>query len=55
MVAEGDKALEKEVKAGLREGDLVEVEGEGLREGMAIVTEGAYGLPNETKIKIIGS
>ncbi len=55
MVVEGDKALEKEVKAGLREGGLVEVEGEGLREGMAIVTEGAYGLPNETKIKVIGS
>jgi membrane fusion protein (multidrug efflux system) len=54
-VVEGDKALEKEVKAGLREGGLVEVEGVGLKEGMAIVTEGAYGLPNDTKIKVIGS
>lgn len=54
MVVEGDRAFEKEVKAGLREGGLVEVEGEGLREGMAIVTEGAYGLPNETKIKLVG-
>jgi len=53
-VVEGDKAVKRPVKTGLREGDLVEIEGEGLAEGTAIVTEGAYGLPNETKIHVIG-
>ncbi len=54
MIVEGDKAIEKEVKAGLREAGLVEVEAEGLKEGTAIVTQGAYALPSETKIKIVG-
>ena len=43
-LVEGEKATLKAVKAGLREGDLVEVEGEGLTPDMSIVTEGAYGL-----------
>lgn len=50
----GDKAVMKSVKAGLHEDDLVEIEGEGFKEGMTIVTEGAYGLPDETKIREIG-
>jgi hypothetical protein len=40
------------VKAGLRDGDLIEVDAEGLKEGDTIVTVGAYGLPKETKVKI---
>ncbi len=39
------------LKPGLRDGKLVEVEGGGLREGMNIVTLGAYGLPPETRIR----
>ena len=53
-VVEGDKAKQKAVKVGVYDGKLVEVEGEGLKEGDAVVTVGAYGLPKETKIKVIG-
>ena len=52
-VVEGDKAIQKPVKMGLREGGLVEVEGEELKAGMTIVTVGAYALPNETKIRVL--
>jgi RND family efflux transporter MFP subunit len=48
----GDRAVQLPVKTGLRDGDLVEVEADGLKEGDTIVTTGAYGLPKETKIKI---
>jgi membrane fusion protein, multidrug efflux system len=40
------------VKTGVRDGDLIEVEGQGLKEGTTIVTVGAYGLPKETKVNI---
>jgi len=53
VLVEGDKAVRKAVKLGLREGGLVEVAGEGLKEGLAIVTEDAYAVPGETKIHII--
>ena len=53
-LVEGDKAIQKPVKTGLKEGGLVEIEGEGVKEGMAIVTTDAYGLPRETKIRVIG-
>jgi membrane fusion protein, multidrug efflux system len=51
-LVEGDRAKQKSVKLGLREGDFVEVEGEGIREGMTVVTEGVYGLPPETRIRV---
>jgi hypothetical protein len=41
------------VKTGLRDGTLVEIEGEGLREGQSVVTAGAYGLPKETKVRVV--
>jgi len=41
------------VKAGLREGGLIEVEADGLQADMPVVTEGAYGLPKETKIRVL--
>ena len=53
-MVEGVKAKQKAVKVGVHDGSLVEVEGEGLKEGDAVVTVGAYGLPEETKIKVIG-
>ena len=53
-VVEGDKAKQRAVKVGVHDGNLVEVEGEGLKEGDAVVTVGAYGLPKETKVKVIG-
>jgi RND family efflux transporter MFP subunit len=51
-LVEGDRAVQMPVKTGLRDGDLIEVEADGLKEGDTIVTVGAYGLPKETKIKI---
>jgi len=54
VLVEGDKAVRKAVTLGLREGGWVEVAGEGLREGLAIVTDDAYAVPAEpTKIHII--
>lgn len=53
-VVEDDKAFQKVVQTGLREKGLVEVHAEGIHEGMQIVTVGAYGLPSETKIRIVG-
>jgi membrane fusion protein (multidrug efflux system) len=53
MVVEGDRAVPKPVKAGLRDSGLAEVEGEGLREGLVIVTADAYTLTGESKIHII--
>jgi RND family efflux transporter MFP subunit len=53
-LVQGDKAAQKAVKAGLCDGELVEVEGEGLSEGMTVVTTGAYGLPKETKVRVLG-
>jgi membrane fusion protein (multidrug efflux system) len=51
-VIEEDKAVQMPVKTGVRDGDMVEVEADGLKEGTTIVTVGAYGLPKETKVKI---
>jgi membrane fusion protein (multidrug efflux system) len=49
-IVEGDTARKIEVKTGLRDGDLIEVSGEGVREGATVVTRGSYALPDETKI-----
>ena len=54
-VVEGGKATQKPVKAGLRDGGLVEIEGEGLSEGQTVVTVGAYGLPKETKVRVLNA
>jgi membrane fusion protein (multidrug efflux system) len=53
IMIEGDKAVPRPVKAGLRDGGLAEVEGEGLKEGQVIVTTDAYNITSETKIHII--
>ncbi len=50
-LVQDDKAVQKPVQAGLRDGGLVEVQAEGLQAGMPVVTDGAYGLPRETKIR----
>jgi RND family efflux transporter MFP subunit len=52
-LVEGDQAAQKSVKAGVRDGGLVEVEGEGLKEGDTVVTVGAYGLPRQTKVRVV--
>jgi membrane fusion protein (multidrug efflux system) len=53
-VVEGGKAVQRPVHAGVRDRGLVEVSGEGLKEGMTVVAAGAYGLPKETKVRIVG-
>jgi membrane fusion protein, multidrug efflux system len=50
----GEKAVQKEVRVGIREGALVEIEGDEIQEGDAVVTQGAYGLPGEAKIRVEG-
>ena len=51
-IVEGEVAKQKAVKVGLREGNLVEVEGDGVTEGATVVTVGSYALPKETKVRI---
>lgn len=51
-LVQGDTAVRTRVTTGLREGDLVEVEGEGISEGVPVVVQGAYGLPARTKVRI---
>ena len=56
-LVEDDKAVLKPVKAGVRDGDLVEVEGEGVEADKTVVTDGAYGLiitqQFATKIRVV--
>jgi len=52
-VVTGETAVKRPVKAGLRDGNLIEVEGDALSAGMIVVTAGAYGLPAECKVKVI--
>jgi membrane fusion protein (multidrug efflux system) len=52
-VVEGDQAVRRPVTVGLREGGRVEVSGEGLEAGTAIVTTEAYSLPAETRIHVL--
>lgn len=56
-LVEDGKAVLKPVKIGLRDGDLVEVEGEGVEADKTVVTEGAYGIimtqQFATKIRVV--
>jgi len=52
-LVEKGKALQKVVQPGLHENGMVEIQGEGIREGMQVVTVGAYGLLPETNVRII--
>jgi HlyD family secretion protein len=52
MVAGSDnKAHQKTVQTGIRQGDQVQML-EGLAEGERVITSGAYGLPDNTKIRV---
>jgi RND family efflux transporter MFP subunit len=57
-LVEGEKATLKPVRAGLHDGDLIEVEGDGVEADQTVVTEGAYGLimtqQFATKIRVVG-
>ena len=49
----GDQATQTPVTTGLREDGWVEVSGTGLKESESVVTVGAYGLPEKTKIRVL--
>lgn len=50
-----DAAAQTPVTTGLREDGWVEITGTGLKEGASVVTVGAYGLPEKTKIRVLGA
>jgi len=52
-VVEGDQAVQRPVVTGLRDGDWLEVSGAGLGAGMIVVSEGAYGLPPQTRVRVL--
>jgi multidrug efflux pump subunit AcrA (membrane-fusion protein) len=52
-IVTGDAAKQQPVKTGLREDGWVEIEGQGLKEGDTVVTVGAYGLPEKTKVRVL--
>jgi RND family efflux transporter MFP subunit len=52
-VVENSKAFQRVVHTGLRQNGLVEIQAEGIHEGMQIVTTGAYGLLPETNVRIV--
>jgi membrane fusion protein (multidrug efflux system) len=54
-LVKGDEAMQTPVKTGLREDDWMEVDAPGLKEDDSVVTVGAYGLPDKTKIQIVNS
>lgn len=47
-------AVKTRVTLGLREGGVVEVQGDGLKAGVSVVVQGVYGLPAKSKITVIG-
>jgi len=53
-VVQNGIAVQMPVTTGLHDRGLVEIDGNGLRPGQAVVTEGAYALPNETRVIVIG-
>jgi len=53
-IVQGDTATRTRVTTGLREGGLIEVEGDDVREGVPVVVQGAYGLPPTSTVKVIG-
>lgn len=54
-VVQQEMAVRKPVKTGLRDGGQVEVSADGLQPDMVVVTEGAYALPKETKVRVLGN
>jgi membrane fusion protein (multidrug efflux system) len=54
-LVKNDEATQMQVQTGLHENGLVEVEAPELKEGDIVVTVGAYGLPEKTKIRVQNS
>ncbi len=51
MIVENDRAHQVSVETGIREGDCVQIT-KGLSGGETVIVTGAYGLPDNTKVKI---
>jgi multidrug efflux pump subunit AcrA (membrane-fusion protein) len=51
LIGTDDRAHEKKVKVGVKQGDQIQIV-EGLQAGDKVVSEGAYGLPDNSKIEI---
>jgi multidrug efflux pump subunit AcrA (membrane-fusion protein) len=51
VVGSDQKAHQQAVKVGIKQDDDVQIV-EGLKEGQSVVTEGAYGLPDNTRITV---
>jgi multidrug efflux pump subunit AcrA (membrane-fusion protein) len=51
---DGNAVTQMPVQTDLRENGWVEIAGTGLKEGDSVVTIGAYGLPEKTKIHVLG-
>jgi len=49
----GKQAIQQPVKVGFRDGDMVQVHSLILQPGDKVVTTGAYGLPEKTRIRIL--
>lgn len=54
-LVKSDEATQMPVQTDMREDGWVEISGTGLKPGDSVVTIGAYGLPEKTKIHILGS
>ncbi|HUZ06822.1 MAG TPA: efflux RND transporter periplasmic adaptor subunit [Candidatus Paceibacterota bacterium] len=52
-LVQGDEATQTPVQTGFHENGWVEIEGNGLKAGDSVVTVGAYGLPDKTKIQVV--
>lgn len=53
IVIEG-RSKRVEVSRGLRDGNLIEVSGDGIEAGKTVVTVGSYALPDGTKVRVGG-
>ena len=51
VVGDDNKAHQVNIEAGIRDGDQVQIT-KGLKGGERVVSSGAYGLPNDTKVKV---
>jgi multidrug efflux pump subunit AcrA (membrane-fusion protein) len=54
-LVKGDEATQMPVQTGLRENGLVEISAPEIKEGDVVVTVGAYGLPEKTKLSVQNS
>ena len=51
MIVKDDRAHQVSVETGIRQGDRVQIT-KGLSGGETVIVTGAYGLPDNTKVKV---